>query len=54
MEKSTLELEIINSYLLHKQHPTDDILRDNFNALQMLYKAQYDTYYRFSVVAGRE
>jgi len=45
MNKTQLENMIDDAYKLHEEHKEDTLLRDNFNACQMLYHDLFDMWY---------
>jgi hypothetical protein len=45
MNQTQLENMIDEAYKLHADHKEDEILRDNFNGLQMMYHEMYEMWY---------
>ena len=49
LERSVLETHIDDALRVYQLHPEDDLLRDSFNSLQMLYHASFGCWYRPAV-----
>lgn len=46
LNKKMLESMINQAYIIHQGHPEDEILAENFNALQMAYKEMHGNWYK--------